>query len=272
MARKTAPLRAPDAAKKDDIEPVEKHGAANDNPANSSYKPAPLSIVEIRDPRAAEDEARAYKRREQRRDRWKVFLEGLTLIGVLVYGGVAYRQWEAMLAANTNSETALEITQRAWIGIDEIKVVRTNVGNITPSDVQLQITLILRNFGHSLATDIRMNFDGAADEKHLAVVAERVCWDKSFPLPIRHISIFPDRTTPYAFGSMLPAERIKVLDKYPMPFMIGCFTYADPYNGLCTDKDRRECHWTRFCYRTRYDPNTDSKVVYDLWNDYNDAH
>jgi hypothetical protein len=172
----------------------------------------------------------------------------------------------------SDTRKAFVATQRAWIGIDDVKIVPTYFGNVAPDDVQSQITLVLRNFGNSLATNIRMNWNGAPDEKHLAAVAEGVCWDNSFPLPIRHISIFPNKTTPYLFGSTLPAERIKILDKEPMPFIVGCFTYADPYTSECTDTDRKRCHWTRFCYRTRYDPSTASKLVYDLWNDYNDAH
>jgi hypothetical protein len=89
--------------------------SADLNPENSQQDVESLPIVEIRYPKGIEDDARAYKRREQRRDRWKVFLEALIVVGVLRYGAIAYRQWHTMLAANDNSTKALERTERAHV-------------------------------------------------------------------------------------------------------------------------------------------------------------
>jgi hypothetical protein len=89
--------------------------SADPNPKNSQQDVESLPIVEIRYPKSIEDDARAYKRREQRRDRWKVFLEALIVVGVLGYGAIAYRQWHTMLASSDNSTKALETTERTYV-------------------------------------------------------------------------------------------------------------------------------------------------------------
>lgn len=75
----------------------------------------PLPAVEIRYPRGIEDETRDYKRREQRREQWKVLLQALIVIGILVYGAIAYRQWHIMLVASDNSTKALQANERAFV-------------------------------------------------------------------------------------------------------------------------------------------------------------
>jgi hypothetical protein len=190
---------------------------------------------------------------------------GFTFIAVVVYTGLTDEGTKL-------SRQAFGATQRAWLGIDAIDVARTHVGNLRPEDVQTETTVTVKNFGASLATSIEMNWNLARDKTELRKEAETICYGEPAPLTsvIRHITIFPSKTASYVFGGILPAERIKVRDKAPIPFLIGCFTYGDPYTD-CTDTDRLNCHWTRFCYRGRYDPGTESALVYDLWNDYNDA-
>jgi hypothetical protein len=92
---------------------VDEPSSADLNPENSQQDVESIPIVEIRYPKGIEDDARAYKRREQLRDRWKVFLEALIVVGVLGYGAIAYRQWHTMLAANENSTKALQTNERA---------------------------------------------------------------------------------------------------------------------------------------------------------------
>src|SRR5579864_6855514 len=89
--------------------------SADPNPKNSQQDVESLPIVEIRYPKSIEDDARAYKHREQRRDRWKLFLEALIVVGVLGYGAIAYRQWHTMLAASDNFTKALQTTDRAYV-------------------------------------------------------------------------------------------------------------------------------------------------------------
>ena len=90
-------------------------GSANSNPDKSQQDAESPPIVEIRYPKGIEDDARAYKLREQRRDRWKLLLEALIVVGVLLYGAIAYRQWHAMLAASDNFTKVLQTTERAYV-------------------------------------------------------------------------------------------------------------------------------------------------------------
>jgi len=89
--------------------------SADPNPENSQQDVESIPVVEIRYPKGIEDDARAYKCREQRRDRWKVFLEALIVVGVLGYGAIAYRQWHTMPTASDNSNKALQTTERAYV-------------------------------------------------------------------------------------------------------------------------------------------------------------
>jgi hypothetical protein len=89
--------------------------SADPNPENSQQDVESIPVVEIRYPKGIEDDARAYKRREERRDRRKVFLEALIVVGVLGYCAIAYLQWHTMLAAGDNSIKALQTTERAYV-------------------------------------------------------------------------------------------------------------------------------------------------------------
>jgi len=90
-------------------------GSADSNPDKFQQDAESPPIVEIRYQKGIEDDVRAYKRREQRRDRWKLFLEILIIVGVLGYGAIAYRQWHTMLAASDNFTKALQTTERAYV-------------------------------------------------------------------------------------------------------------------------------------------------------------
>src|SRR3984893_19583700 len=90
-------------------------GSANSNPDKSQQDAESPPIVEIRYPKGIEDDARAYKRREQRRARWKLFLEALIVVGLLGEGAISYRQWHTMLAASDNFTKAFQTTERAYV-------------------------------------------------------------------------------------------------------------------------------------------------------------
>lgn len=98
----------------DDIKSVTEHGGSDRNPGSSQQDAEPVPIVEIRYSKVLEDEARAYKRREERRDQWKVFLAALMVVGLLAYGVIAYRKWHTMLVAGDNSTKALKDAERAY--------------------------------------------------------------------------------------------------------------------------------------------------------------
>jgi hypothetical protein len=78
----------------------------------------------------------------------KYRIEIATLVAVIIYAGLTYY----LLKTARETFTA---TQRAWVGIYSVNIERTHVGKIGPQDVQFQTTFMLKNFGGSLATDIR---------------------------------------------------------------------------------------------------------------------
>lgn len=96
----------------------------------------------------------------------RFIIEIAAFVALVLYVSATQRQVRETVAAmrvakeaNQIARKQLEASQRSWIGIDAIEVTRTHVGHIGPGDVQTQTTLIVKNFGHSLATDISMNFD-----------------------------------------------------------------------------------------------------------------
>jgi hypothetical protein len=74
--------------------------------------------TEIHLPDAVEAQNQAANGRQERRDRWKLTAEWLTLAAVVFYGVVAYRQWDAMLTANDNATRAFHISEKAYIAIE----------------------------------------------------------------------------------------------------------------------------------------------------------
>ena len=153
---------APDIPKKDDVQSVTEHASAGPNPDNPQQEAEPLPIVEIRYPKRIEDDARAYKRRQQRRDRWKVFLEALTVVGVLAYGAIAHRQWHAMLAANDNSAEALQTTERAYVTFGSGDGLFADFGSVTTDNKPI-IILHFLNSGRSVARHFAVNVETNID-------------------------------------------------------------------------------------------------------------
>jgi hypothetical protein len=109
-------------------------------------------------PETVEEQEHAYKRRSQRRDRIKVFLETLTAIGVLAYGYIAARQLLAMLTANENSKQALEDVQRAYFYNSGVEI-----GSATgeaPNGQNINYATIFEhyeNFGDTPARETTLN-------------------------------------------------------------------------------------------------------------------
>jgi hypothetical protein len=166
---------APNSPKKDDVESVRERGNADSNPGNPRQNAEPLPAVEIRYPKGIEDDARAYKGREQRRDRWKVLLEALIVVGVLGYGALAYRQWHTMLAASDNSTKVLRATERAYVSTQRAYVTALQtterayvifgaesgelgefIGNPMPGQRRI-IVLHFYNSGHSTARHLAIH-------------------------------------------------------------------------------------------------------------------
>jgi hypothetical protein len=119
MARKTAPLSAPDAPKKDDVDAIDQQTRPTNGgdsskdilPSSSDNPPTPQN------PQPQKGKKRTYRSRQECRDRWKLGVEIVTFLVVAIYTVVAYRQWRAMVASNDNTTKALQITQRAYVAL-----------------------------------------------------------------------------------------------------------------------------------------------------------
>ena len=90
------------------------NGSAGSHLGYSGRDPEPLPAVEIHYPKSIEDDARAYKRREERREQWRLLLEGLVVVVIFLHGALAYRQWHSMLAVGESSLNALKANERAY--------------------------------------------------------------------------------------------------------------------------------------------------------------
>jgi hypothetical protein len=106
---------APDDAKHR-VQSVTANGSVGPHPGNPAQDTQPLPAVEIHYPKNIEDDARAYKSREERREHWRLLLEALTVVAIFAYAALAYRQWHTMLAASDNSTKALQATERTYAG------------------------------------------------------------------------------------------------------------------------------------------------------------
>jgi hypothetical protein len=179
---------------KDDIKSATQHGSPD--PGNPQQDAEPLPAVEIRYPKGIEDDARAYKGREQRRDRWKVLLAALTVVGVLGYGAMAYRQWHTMMAASDNSTKALQATsdnstkalqatERAYVSTERAYVTalqtterayvifgseKGELGQFIDNPIPGQKRIIVLHFyntGHSTARHLAIHAVTDNDDNHL---------------------------------------------------------------------------------------------------------
>jgi hypothetical protein len=90
------------------------NGSAGSHLGNSGRDTEPLPAVEIHYPKSIEDDARAYKSREERREQWRLLLEGLVVVVIFLYGALAYRQWHSMLAVSETSLKTLQANERLY--------------------------------------------------------------------------------------------------------------------------------------------------------------
>jgi hypothetical protein len=93
---------------------VTANGSAGPHLSNSAQDTEPLPAVEIHYPKSIENDARAYKSREERREQLRLLLEGLAVVVIFMYGALAYRQWHSVLALSENSLKTLQATERAY--------------------------------------------------------------------------------------------------------------------------------------------------------------
>ncbi len=139
------------------IESIKKACRADKSRDYPDNETSTLNRVKMHQPVTTTDQDHAYKRNAQRRDRIKVFIEFLTLIGVLGYGAVAYRQWQAMLSANAIGRENLGSVQRAFLYMT--LPVHFHKAQL-PASVgeRFAIEYPWKNFGATPARDVITNF------------------------------------------------------------------------------------------------------------------
>lgn len=79
----------------------------------------------------------------------KFAIEAITLVVIAIYTCVAYRQWDEMRIATSNSERSFRLDERAWVGVTEVQ---------TPTELHegtsLNSTIFLINSGKTPAFNV----------------------------------------------------------------------------------------------------------------------
>src|SRR5215469_10119347 len=152
------------------VDSVTANGSAGPHLDNSAQDTEPLPAVEIHYPKSIEDDARAYKSREERREQWGLLLEGLIVVAIFAYGTLAYRQWHGMSTVSENSLKEVQATERAYVAFgSKTGELGEFLENPTPGQRRI-MALHFYNSGRSTA-------------RHLAV---HVITDSNEPIPRRH--------------------------------------------------------------------------------------
>jgi len=128
-----------------------------DNGEKDQEKPSRVVVAEIDPPDAAVAYIKASDKRQERRDRWKLTAEWLTLFAVVFYGSVAYKQWQTTIRANRLTKTATEnaanafkVDERPWVGI----VGNTEVSVLDNTGIIARVNQPYMNVGKTPALDV----------------------------------------------------------------------------------------------------------------------
>jgi hypothetical protein len=232
--------------------------------------PPPEVIARLAFPAGIDTEKNASERRKQRRDRWRLFVEVLTLIAVVWYGAVAYHQWREMIIATGAAQQAVvearlnrgqaeksldatidqfRLEQRAWLGMGDVNA-RFIVGE------PLLITTPIKNSGKTPALNVSVS-------AVLDAVPKDGKPDFSIPTPPSHrVVILPnaafsaERNATHESGSLSQFGKESVMSGTQVLYNFGTVTYDDVFGYH---------HWFRFCYR--FDPKTSGFPTCENHND-----
>src|SRR5215469_7208504 len=174
------------------VDSVTANGSAGPHLDNSAQDTEPLPAVEIHYPKSIEDDARAYKSREERREQWGLLLEGLIVVAIFAYGTLAYRQWHGMSTVSENSLKALQATERAYAAALQAsakshvaEVQATERAYVTFGSKTGELGEFLENPTPGQRRIMALHFynSGRSTARHLAV---HVITDSNEPIPRRH--------------------------------------------------------------------------------------
>ena len=269
------------SAIKNSVESISKNQHSDDDkskpPSQSDINAHVTLPVSVTDYYAAENRDGPWK---IRRDQWRLAVESATLIAVIIAAVFAYRGFcETRKQAAAAQEQVgimrkqLEAADRPWI---KIAIVPSHDITYTAlGEGQFYFTAIMKNIGHSVATDVAIKFavlvpkgNGVFTEpierqrKICGTPQQSTIKDTDHDL---RTSIFPgDTSDPLNFGTNIPSTEINdgalhfppdaqgrtVEGTFFSPYLVGCVDYT-----FATSAVR---HQTGFIYNiARVDPKRD---------------
>jgi hypothetical protein len=134
-------------------------------------------------------------------DRAKLAIEALTLAAVVVYGGITYCQWRAMITANEQTKTALHISERAYI----------TVGSPTLDTTTKFANFLLSNNGHIPSGNIEIIVHEATVNSSIPNAPPNIATAVEYHWKRHKLSPMPPSNN--AFGIQVPLREF-AQDKY----------------------------------------------------------
>jgi hypothetical protein len=213
------------------------------SPTNPSLPPQAPPPPEDHSPR---DERTGYK--PDQTPIWKICLDGMTFLAIVIAGIIYWSQLQAMLSANDLTRKSIHDSQRAWIGISKIVPNSFEHGASvdSPSRFLLTVTFTLRNFGHSGAQEVRIfpelhPFDNSPDKP-------KICDDSKAGRYLGDM-LLPEQEREVPYGVNIDVSEMEAALKKQNPaigrnlllVLRGCIEYVD-------DRTETQPHYTPFSY------------------------
>ena len=238
--------------------------------------PPPEVVARLTFPAGIDTEKNASEKRKQRRDRWRLFVEVLTLIAVVWYGAVAYHQWrqmvratnasvEASRAASCSARTAasaleeskkqFRIDERPYIVKEYIKIAKPAKGEKLLGEV------LLRDTGRTPALHGRVFIRIDVLQKEPANYRDWLKRAKDASTGYMEIGSTLSRSIPVSGDNVLGDPWMSgITDETYHVYIFGVFVYDDVFH---------DSHETYFCGRhdigTREERSASNIIVFSLW-------
>jgi hypothetical protein len=196
-------------------------------------------ITPIHAPPPPSEAEAAYKQRQERRDKIRLWLEISVGLIVLVYTVVSIGLWET-------AQKQLEVSERPWITADLVERGASDFTFLPDGQASFRGMVILKNVGHSPAIGVSLNTYRVIIPSGNAVFTEPVRIQKEICEPLRKIKanpketvgiaiLFPgQQTPPLGMSTSIPKEWIDGgavtfkdgdPNRYIAPVLVGCVDY-----------------------------------------------
>jgi hypothetical protein len=185
------------------------------------------------------DQHRSKGNNHELREWWKVAVETLTFLAVIVYATFAAFQWCEMQEANRISRTSLEAQTRPWV------LIEGEPTSIASAENEITFKINLKNYGPSpAAISNSPEFDLVGDVRPKVAEFDKVCktaddsiGDAEHPIP--WVSVIPPKTEPITQSITARRDSNARLGGNSY-WMYGCLAYRGPSGGI---------HHTRVTYQ-----------------------